>query len=690
MKRLLLRSIGLSDVRRSVLNRLMFSAALLSFIAPGYALAQTYLVQERGPDPATANTTLGIASPNGVELPAVEVNGATPAQTQKAPTEPIGCSSFTAGQSCWTDLASSLGVYGWPKAEVAPYSLRPSEKYIVVSNFWNNEAVLGDATLYPDGKIYVPGERNSSGTGRAIWGVPFTQYALPDRPSLRQMNADPNPFYPNPFQFYKDANGSWGGKPQPPYVSGTLEVAVNTSNAPSTPLFKVSASTVKSRGATDADGSDLIDERYYPAAYPSIIKGCHTTNCTQPGNGGQDGAPFPIQIQDLGNIPSNWTVTVGGEAATADMGVYDVAYDIWLDIGRRPATCKKHCLWNAWGNSSAAADDLPEGNKFVMQPYGTEVMIWVGYNDGKNRAAGAATDPGLVQPAGRKVTSMIINGVNWDVWIGYGRDTQDTQLYWNIVSFIRPQFDATNCPSCYDNFAKNLTFNMDTRPFIDAMVGLDGTTADAGTGLVKGCPIAYVNDVPKAPVFETTATNASQTVNDNIPCAHPTWWLTDIDAGFEIWDHGQGLQTDSFYVRPTFNKVVSSERLATDGTTPVIYWQKAFQLWQDPVVSPSVTSCGADPVTFDMQSAGSFQTDAAGTSLLNWCDTGSRWYSGAETKTSTCANGTAGTQGAHKAMADLNGNSWYALIAPMANGGTGTMWDKGMHGAVTVTSTAAE
>jgi hypothetical protein len=663
----------------------------LSVLGVQPALAQTptptpvtYLVQERGgipaatgaasTEPATADyTAAGGTSPWGIELP---MFNAITGYTQKSPTEPLGCFNSTPGQSCWDALGNTNGAYGWPKTLVTPNSTLPNDTYYVEPNFWNNHAVLGDQTKYTAGSIAVPGAASKSPSGRLTYPTASPQYVLPhDFPApidgVRFTNCDDASCY----------TSGTGGE----FVKGKLEIAVNPTDV--SPIFWISASDVVSR---HTDGTK-VDERYYPAAYPTILKGCHTTLCTDPASGGVAGAPFPIQIQDLGRIPSHWSVTVGGEAGTVgNRGMYDVAYDIWLDIGRRPGDCvaaataggtqaRKHCFFHAWNPSEKSLTGvMPEANPFPMQNYGTEIMIWLGYNDGNNVAAG---DGGNVQPSGRKVASTTIGGYTWDVWVGHGRDPQDPSLYWNIVSFIRPQ-------GTWDNFATTLNFttslgaDMDTQPFIQYMLSMTG--ADG----VVGCPIGYdSNNAAIPPSWNTTTpTNPGQTFN-SYPCAKPDWWLTDIDAGFEFWDRGQGLQTNSFTVHPTFAKSISSERVATDGTTPVFNWQKYIQLWQN-------TSC-AGTMTYDIHSEETFDFDRTNAGDWAWCDSsqngGGRWYSGLAAGTVNanptvlCSqavpqNGPPSTRTRMvKLYPDpdgLGGDDWYALVPPVFN--------RGMHGPMQV------
>jgi len=260
--------------RRLIVKRLLLSAGSLLLVAPLLAAAESYLVMERGADPHAASMNLFPRpsplpsptpdwpdSPNGIEYPAVVV---IPGTSQGAPSEPIGCKNTVAGQSCWNATDSAIppnsifpgntnGVYGWPKLELKPDAAWRNDPYIVQTNFWNNEAVLGDKTQYTAGNIYMPG-MGKTPSGRYAYPNASYQYILPGDWSSIWNGAD------------HDCSGANGQCfPNPPFVSGKLEVEADTANGLGY-VFRVSNSNITSR---DADPTKpLIDERYFPAAYP--------------------------------------------------------------------------------------------------------------------------------------------------------------------------------------------------------------------------------------------------------------------------------------------------------------------------------------------------------------------------------------------------------------------------------------
>ena len=110
-----------------------------------------------------------------------------------------------------------------------------------------------------------------------------------------------------------------------------------------------------------------------PAAYPSIFRGCHWTNCSTHSN-------MPIQVSQISSATSSISVTYPGS------GTWNAAYDIWLDPTPRT-----------------------DGQN------GAELMIWL------NRQ-------GSIQPIGSPVGNVNIAGRNWEVWYG--------NTGWHVISYV--------------------------------------------------------------------------------------------------------------------------------------------------------------------------------------------------------------------------------------------------------------
>jgi hypothetical protein len=113
-----------------------------------------------------------------------------------------------------------------------------------------------------------------------------------------------------------------------------------------------------------------------PASYPAIYTGCHYTNCSP-------GTNLPMQVSQISSATSSISYSYPGS------GVYDAAYDIWLD----PA---------------------PKKDGVNQQ----ELMIWF------NRQ-------GSIQPVGSRTGSATIGGRTWEVWSGNNGSN-------NVVSYVAP------------------------------------------------------------------------------------------------------------------------------------------------------------------------------------------------------------------------------------------------------------
>lgn len=240
------------------------------------------------------------------------------------------------------------------------------------------------------------------------------------------------------------------------------------------------------------------------------------------------GAPFPMTLNSLISLPSVWHTTI----PTA--GTFDVAYDIWLDRGVQAA--------------------MPAGAASIGQNDGAEIMLWV-----SNRGYGSngATNGTPITPAGQKLplTFKDTNGDTWDVWVG--RQDPTGPHPWNIVSYVRqnPKPD----------------FAIDTKQFLDDALTYNTQAHPELAGTLNGlCPAQ--ND-------------GTQTGE----CVSPSWWLTSVQTGFEIWDlpadggasAGGALGTTSFSVKPLSvlgNDPNAVTGRARAGNSPIIHWNDLFTI----------------------------------------------------------------------------------------------------------------
>lgn len=268
-----------------------------------------------------------------------------------------------------------------------------------------------------------------------------------------------------------------------------------------------------------------------PASYPSLYNGCHYDQCTKPAMTKEgvmrDGGPYPIQVKHITSIPSHWIVDTTQAKSTA---VFDVAYDIWLD--RNSPRDASHKV------VSTGTPPLPNSPHELYQNDGLEIMIWI---NSRGYTQGGTTNGGIIQPSGKLVTPTPISipGVvgKWDVWVTNEAQLVNQYAGWYVVSYVR--VDGVD------------DFEFDSKWFIN-----DAASRDCVNGE---------------------------------KCASPDWWLTSIQAGFEIWADGDGLASNSFTAEPTWlPSVVQGGRkwkdangvdILKDGkSVPIVFWGESFDV----------------------------------------------------------------------------------------------------------------
>ncbi|MER7005437.1 cellulose binding domain-containing protein [Dactylosporangium sp. NPDC000555] len=126
--------------------------------------------------------------------------------------------------------------------------------------------------------------------------------------------------------------------------------------------------------AVTADHSKRTDGA--PASYPAVYFGCHYNTCS-------NGTNLPIRVGEISSATSSVTFSY------PNSGVYDAAYDIWLDPAPREDGVNRQ-----------------------------ELMIWF------NRQ-------GQVQPVGTRTGSVTIGGRTWEVWTGNNGSN-------DVVSYVAP------------------------------------------------------------------------------------------------------------------------------------------------------------------------------------------------------------------------------------------------------------
>ena len=284
---------------------------------------------------------------------------------------------------------------------------------------------------------------------------------------------------------------------------------------------------------------------YAPAMYPAIYKGCHYGQCTSRGplrpepmtktGTTVSGAPFPIQVNQITSLPSQWVVDTSQTSADA---LYDVAYDIWFDRNSNRITVKDangNDVDNVVEPNTEGKGPLPNAPWEPYQNDGVEIMVWM---NNKGYTQGGTANGGSIQPAGELISSGYeIPGLDgkWDIWVTDGANVGDSPgplenkyAHWYVLSFVR--LDGTD----------SMTF--DAKHFIDAA--------------------------------------------SHIPCSHwtleycmqPDWWLTSVQAGFEVWKNGEGLKSKSFRAVPYWKPMPVQGGQLSKGNNVVIDVSKPYDL----------------------------------------------------------------------------------------------------------------
>ena len=152
---------------------------------------------------------------------------------------------------------------------------------------------------------------------------------------------------------------------------------------------------------------------------------------------------------------------------------------------------------------------------------GAEIMIWMnnrGYDEFNN-----TENP--IRPAGQLIQDhLTIPGIpgTWDVWI---EPEAGDDVHWRIISYVRED--------------RVTSMDFDSKLFLE-----DAMTRDCA----------------------------------GIPCVHPNWWLSSVQAGFEVWSNGEGLTSTNFTVEPVTVSGEVTGIARTDDGRPIVHWAEPFTL----------------------------------------------------------------------------------------------------------------
>jgi hypothetical protein len=155
-----------------------------------------------------------------------------------------------------------------------------------------------------------------------------------------------------------------------------------------------------------------------------------------------------------------------------------------------------------WGNCSSSNPFPIEENNIASASTSVSITQPSGYNNDAaydiwfNQTSTTSGQPngteimiwinhqGSIQPFGSQTATETIDGTTWEVWTG-------RESSWNIVSYVRET------------------------------------------------PVASVSNLNLLPFFSDAVSRGS---------LEPSWWLIDVEYGFEIWTGGQGLALSGYSV----------------------------------------------------------------------------------------------------------------------------------------------
>ena len=369
---------------------------------------------------------------------------------------------------------------------------------------------------------------------------------------------------------------------------------------------------------------------------------------------------FPEYLKNVTSIPTSWSIAYDstyGDPDTLDYPtgknpqhpVWDASYDIWFDktgqteIGNAPYANGTARGQNdgleimVWMNSKNSYVDTVVGGVPVT---------------GNTENYPVPNISGFAQPSGWPREQVLINGVVYDVWTSrlnnpyYGYTTAsnpnaasqpnytvvkggaepyncptlplynpnvgtaatsatnvtNTNSYvcgtdWNVVSFVATQYLPAGGGPLVDSRA--MSMSMDTKVFTDYILGLNDGLWSAVTppqGVDTGSRLNGVLQCPSSSMSNQSAHPLSSGSIATGDCLSPNWVFTSVQAGFEPWSGGNGLESKSFQAHVLTAQTAIQTGLTTNQgqnpNEPVVNWQTPFQ-----VVYPGCTS-STSPIVY--------------------------------------------------------------------------------------------
>lgn len=341
-----------------------------------------------------------------------------------------------------------------------------------------------------------------------------------------------------------------------------------------------------------------------PTGYISTYKGCSWdgNSCT-PGSKipvagetvikSDDPNKFPEKLSDVLSFPVLWQIegytTPSGGKYFGDPFIKDKTKQVWdatLDI---------------WFDKDAHTDEgkAPYG-PVRGQSDGLEIMVWINSNGSYVDAGGqnnlpSADQPGLAQPTGYIRERVNIGGTLYDAWVGrlnnpYFGYTNSTVIKpneipgdcplskgkgaagelcgveWNVVSLVASKDNNGT------DYRKN-SLSIDAKDFTDYILGIANENVKIHSQ-VNGSPARAAN-VP----LQCPASNKNQSPTaPTIDCLNPQWYLTSVQAGFETWIGGNGLQSSNFKTWMIKKPTIAQFGLYNPNGQPIINSKAPFDV----------------------------------------------------------------------------------------------------------------
>lgn len=219
------------------------------------------------------------------------------------------------------------------------------------------------------------------------------------------------------------------------------------------------------------------------------------STCSNFGTVSIDGGAYMFQNDE-------WNSSLEQCATVSGIGFTLTTADFNLPTDGPPATYPSLFRGCHWGNCTASSPFPIEENNIASASSSVTITQPSGYNNDAaydiwfNQTSTTSGQPngteimiwidhqGSPQPFGSQTATETIDGAVWEVWTG-------RESSWNIVSYVRQT------------------------------------------------PVTSVSNLNLLPFFGDAVSRGS---------LQPSWWMIDVEYGFEIWSGGQGLAASGFSV----------------------------------------------------------------------------------------------------------------------------------------------